>query len=583
MSLQVWLPLNGNLNNQGLNDVIVTNNGVTVDNNGKIGKCYRFDGNVYLNLSKGMDTTKDYSICYWFKEFENNTLGQFRVVYQCGNLIVGQYGKYLNIYDASGSGFDVMAAIDTTAWHHACFTFQSSKNLVTIYIDGEYATSKTVTSVPASNSYALMGKMSSGTYLFQGNLNDFRIYDHCLSLKEVKEISKGLVLHYPLNNIYNCQPNKYSSPYCDGYMSSTGGFTCTALTNERGYNYKMTYTGNGNNAWKSLCVPNYSFTVGKTYYYSVKIRCNKWTGDSLTLRASRSNNDWVTRAVTVCSTSLADGKWHEYYTYQTVNKTYDRSGSTVTSNPVLEFYTGSCATSNFVYDFDFDIKDVQVVESNEYMPFQQGEWNTNIVSDCSGFNNNGTKSGTLIYNSNSPRYSSSYKFNTGVDYIKSAFTLSMSELSCSFWVKPNSSNGGYSIIASNYNNPPSGFWLAINTEGSGVWFYNGTYVQGASLLTNDVWHHCVFTFKNGIGTWYVNGTSVISTDISSRGKSLSINNLTVGNSYTGTSWNTKNYGYISDFRFYATALSAADIKELYNSPVSIDKSGNMYAYEYQEV
>jgi len=37
MALQVWLPLNGNLNNQGLSNVTVTNNGATVDNNGKIG------------------------------------------------------------------------------------------------------------------------------------------------------------------------------------------------------------------------------------------------------------------------------------------------------------------------------------------------------------------------------------------------------------------------------------------------------------------------------------------------------------------------------------------------------------------
>lgn len=95
-------------------------------------------------------------------------------------------------------------------------------------------------------------------------------------------------------------------------------------------------------------------------------------------------------------------------------------------------------------------------------------YNNNIEDDCSGFKNNGTKNGTIIWDANSPRYITSYKFNTGIDYIKSALTLSMSELSCSFWVKPNSSNGGYSIIASNYNNPPSGFWLAINTEGSGV-------------------------------------------------------------------------------------------------------------------
>jgi len=31
------------------------------------------------------------------------------------------------------------------------------------------------------------------------NLNDFRLYDTVLSPREVKEISKGLVLHYPLS------------------------------------------------------------------------------------------------------------------------------------------------------------------------------------------------------------------------------------------------------------------------------------------------------------------------------------------------------------------------------------------------
>ena len=44
MSLKIWLPLNGNIENQGLADVTITNNGATIDNNGKIGKCYSFNG-----------------------------------------------------------------------------------------------------------------------------------------------------------------------------------------------------------------------------------------------------------------------------------------------------------------------------------------------------------------------------------------------------------------------------------------------------------------------------------------------------------------------------------------------------------
>ena len=58
MSLLVWLPLNGDLHNQGLKgDVTVTNNGATVSDNGKIGKCYEFNGSSSIVL-ESYDTTR---------------------------------------------------------------------------------------------------------------------------------------------------------------------------------------------------------------------------------------------------------------------------------------------------------------------------------------------------------------------------------------------------------------------------------------------------------------------------------------------------------------------------------------------
>ena len=69
MSLRVWLPLNGTLENKGLDNVTVTNSGATVDNNGKIGKCYSFDGSSYIKITMPTDfiTIKNKTVAAWVK------------------------------------------------------------------------------------------------------------------------------------------------------------------------------------------------------------------------------------------------------------------------------------------------------------------------------------------------------------------------------------------------------------------------------------------------------------------------------------------------------------------------------------
>ena len=75
MGLQVWLPLNGNLNNQGLSNATVTNNGAIVDNNGKIGKCYSFGtGTSYITVdSTSLKTATEFSFCCWVNIISWNT------------------------------------------------------------------------------------------------------------------------------------------------------------------------------------------------------------------------------------------------------------------------------------------------------------------------------------------------------------------------------------------------------------------------------------------------------------------------------------------------------------------------------
>lgn len=594
MALQVWLPLNGNINNQGIgkasSDFIIS--GATFDS-GKTGK------NLIISNQKSNTITieelknkKNLTIAFWFKMTPDKTFtawsdlinfsiqketttASFRLeVTNTSGSNVNWFGNGVLTNDGGLGGDNITKNI----WYHMCIILNGTT--IKKYING--ILNKTHTIAEAYKDYIFTGNMSIGDGGMYTTLADIRVYDECLSEKQVKEISKGLVAHYKMGSQYETTlQNIYDETYSCGNTSQSS-WTKTKLENERGYNYKMTYTGTGSNSWPNMHCPTFAFTIGKRYYYSVKVRCHKWTGGSLLLRAARCNNDWVASSVNVCSPSLADGKWHEYKVSTIIPESFDRSGTTVTSAPCFEFYTSSLATEGFVYDMDFDLKDIQVVESDEYVPFINNNYKTNYIADLSGNGYNGIKNGKLLCQNNSPRYNTNLKFDTGTDYIKTNINLTMSELSISFWIKPNASNGGYSIITSAYNNPGGALWLATNCESKKVWAYRGAYIDVAGSLTNDVWYHCVYTFNNGVSNWYINGEKQTLSRNTYTGTTMLIKDLCIGNSYTGTSWNTKRYGGISDFRLYSTELSANDILTLYKNSGIIDNKGNMYGYEFIE-
>ena len=202
MALQLWLPLNGDVKNYGLKNINVLDHGTSEYNQGKIGKCRSFVGSGYLELTNsfGIESGKDFSCCYWIKEISNNTSPSFRVVYQCGNLIIGHYNDKLNIYN--GSDLDFVYKCDTTDWVHCCLTYQSSDNIMTIYINGIKCSTRQLKSLNGlSSATALIGKKNNETYLLEGYLNDFRLYDECLSPKQVKYISQAMICHYPMGNV----------------------------------------------------------------------------------------------------------------------------------------------------------------------------------------------------------------------------------------------------------------------------------------------------------------------------------------------------------------------------------------------
>ena len=296
MSLQVWLPLNGNLNNQGLSNISITNYNSTIDNNGKIGKCYSFNGsNTTIALSNStLNTNSDYSICLWAKCSNDSPIG---CVFSCRQVAnpegrtIFLYGNKRFLFD-EGDRWDItLSSINYNATNWTHYTFTKSGNTRKIYINGVLVATDYTAKTPKLSTMAFMGASqdtstsANGNYL-NGQINDYRIYDHCLSAKEVKEISKGLILHYKLDNNGVGNPNLLPNTGLadNGWGVNQSGATVSRTITDDGVTFNVTSKATSwflyyhtlpssvRNALKTNTIYTFSFEVKSTVDFNLNIQ-----------------------------------------------------------------------------------------------------------------------------------------------------------------------------------------------------------------------------------------------------------------------------------------------------------------------
>ena len=570
MSLQVWLPLNGNLNNQGLSEVTVTNSGATVDSNGKIGSCYSFDGNddfISLTSSSLYSTIKGgslpFSITTWAYRADTTRAILFGDYTLSGsidfNLEFTTSNKVRFYWRADPDLVFDNAVVATSKWSHIAVTYDGST--IKCYIDGVFAQSSTVTLVTrdkTSGSYYLGRDARTGTTAFNGRMNDFRLYDHCLSAKEVKEISKGLIGHWKLDNKGFGNPNLITTMSTGGRTALNGkyGLNADFSQNLDTYGYFNVSPALELNSTYTLSFDVSNFPVGSIWNFSL------WN-----------NSNYFIKDIT------KDG----HYTYTFVpSESKLPSGYSLTK---FLFDDGSRTNpSGMVYFTNFKIEKGPV--ATPWCPHTSDSMYTSLgldstmESDCSGLSNNGTKIGGLT-SSTSPvsiRYESCYNFdgNTGSIQIPNLSTLVPSgEFTMNCWIYHDStwSSKTWETIFGG----PSGFELeAKNQSTNSPVLYAYSWGKGSATYELNKWNMITMTRNASESKFYINGELKITG---------SAGTIPSGNYFIGA-WNTssqQNYkGKISDFRLYSTVLSTEDIKTLYNTSASIDKNGNMYAYEFKE-
>ena len=626
MSLQVWLPLNGSIVQQGLSEIVMNCSSPSWDNVGKIGKCANFTGdvtNTIYNNTTDFNYIDNFSWAIWINT--NFTSGTAQYAFTNGRADMGGYGYGLQCTSTTNcscrfGNFSQSIEVIGGQWTHIAFTKKDTT--ICIYKNGSllntYTFNGTLPTYSDGNGLGLgCFHYSSNIYPFYGKLNDFRIYDHALSAKEVEEIAKGLVLHYKLDGNGKGNDNILINTHFDNrYTQSSGWDTSkngTLLANSwGGYNsgvnnsatvyhahlkefngeYVYEYIKTANESWlgiaqgglqtKIVAGQTYTFSweeyhidgvnrvgTGLYYYKTGATSANFHLGVQSDANITRVLGQWQKYSYTFTAPSDADySKNMSWYIYGH----YNGNGTFYMRRPKLEL--GSSAT-------------LWTPNSNDGI---YNLYNTSIVYDSSGYNNNGTITGTISLDTNTPRYSASTYFNGSSDIRseKSSFGwFDFKEGTVASWYNPaNTSQPWASVGVQNDSGTGSRSFNVCNYSGKAatVVGYDSSWgnVSSDFSMAANTWYHLCATITNGDTVkLYVNGNLVQTrTVINSTGVIASTTQFAVGVDLPGSDEHFT--GLLSDVRFYVTALTEAQIKELYNTSVTIDKNGNVYAREVIE-
>lgn len=573
MALQVWLPLNGNLNNQGLKDVNVTNNGAVVNSGGKIGNCYEFNiassssGTKYIRLENPItdliESGQSFSFACFIKisgNFYSNGCGLISCsVYKSSGVALCLKAAKTLCVQICDDGTELewnptMTALTNDAWHHICVTYNKSLNQLAAYINGILVDTKTTTQTwRAGNTKVAIGVGTQGGwgYTLPGYMNDVRIYNHCLSSKEVNEISKGLVLHYKLAESDKLNANLVTES--EARVTSNG----TASTNE----------------YASVCNTLPIFDTYGLVPYTLSFDIKAAVAHSFSLYGTSGSNPKYT------------------FTQKSINVTTEWQRISYTFTPTLSAENGTWARISVygVYGSGaiVSLRNVKLELGEIETPFGV---DTGIIADVSGYKHNGTVTGNLKLSSNSPRYKSSLYFD-GSSYIKTLpGELSWSnfeQLTIAAWMKPTVTPSNYTGSIGIGHDSSNGHKLFAISNYAGKFYLNmtnGSYVNinsGYTCPLNE-WHHYAVTLNGVTLNMYVDGVVVKTTTIDFGTAAIHSNpQFQVGVDLPGT--DEKYTGYYSDVRIYATALSAEDINDLYHTSAFVDDGQNIETFEFDEV
>lgn len=605
--LRVWLPLNGDLRNQGLDDVVVTATNIEWQTNGKIGQCIRL-GKIDKFTIPSMVGSKQMSFSYWVRvntATSTNWLDSITWYSTDGN---SSYTSRQEFYNNStytsvwykGGSMDAFSSNVVGEWNHYVFTIDYEKGESNYYINGK---KHGTTHTNVDTTHYLRGDFSFGQNGLDLSENDIRIYDHCLSPLEVKHLAQGLVLHYSLsmpggeNIIKNSQLCSNRDTWISGgtplasEFTTKEGFDCIHITGQ---------------LQKYFTLAPY-YTVNTTRYLGIQANGNIYTlsFDVLFDNVVKGTTNYY--ATFYKSGETIDGTWRNPSIIS--NSGHFTSATSDNLDPVklngkgwqrvyitIQFGNYAWANSNYVFqlylrDFlgDVYIKNAKVELGDHATPWLPNPadaaytalgFNNGIEYDVSGYGNNGTRNGTFSWSSDTPRYNTSTVFNGTDNCIKfpfndfctngDIFTMNI------WWKKTELGSKNYETLIGG----PSGFEMDTRSGSAQTLSLYMASTRGGNVYPSfnmGEWYMITLVNDGTNELYYVNGVLV---------KTIEKKNMPTGNYYVGA-WQTEakqNFqGNMSDFKIYKTALSAEDVYNLYAVGASLSNTGVLFSNEVSEL
>lgn len=612
MSLQIWLPLNGTLKNNGLGTISATSGTLAFKSGGKIANTsYDLSKRYYIDCPE-LANLQTFSICFWGYVESSSTITSawqdligFNDVNTSGTTGIFRWETYytngggtlagIHWHDNATNALVNGSVNHNTAkdeWCHCCVVFDNEAGKIYSYSNGKLiATHNHLGGHFNSAGQFYLGENNN----IAGKIQDVRFYDHALSPKEVKEISKGLCLHYRLSE--PCENLLSNSRTFDGWSYSNGldknytfngAYSVSTTIAWMGININLKFLAE-TGAIKKDDVLTYSVWVSSKYdinnAHFTLYRSNGGTGTDLDGNSARQivslkAGKWIKMQQTFKVTDYSLTSTDMRYEYDAPTEKTEINNYSIPNNGIVYFALPKLEKSSKATSW--------MPSKNDTLYSTLGYGTTEY--DCSGFGNNGTKVGVIVGNIDTSRYDTCYNFSNSA-YINAGQGAKITdEITVSIWGK---SSGWRNIISCT----EVGGWNFENNNGkinfpvyvAGVGYKNCFSIQDFATLSDNKWHHLVGTYNGFESKLYVDGKLCNTTSNGQSTKTpIGYNNgnaIFIGAEAAAdaiTPYGAYFTGNISDCRIYATALSADDITELYKTSCIVDNNKNIYAYELKE-